>query len=177
MKFLSRIGAVLLAVERGLLVLLFSLMILLAFSQVVLRNVFSTGIIWADPLLRNAVLWIGFFGASLATREDKHIRIDILGRYLKPRAAAAAGALTDLFTLAVCLVLADASRTFVLNEIEFHDALVTIGGFAVPTWWSQLILPAGFLLISLRLVVRLALRFRRPAVPPPGPAPDPGEAR
>jgi C4-dicarboxylate transporter, DctQ subunit len=178
-KLLSRLSGILLGVERGVLVLLFSLMIVLAFTQVVLRNFFSVGLVWGDPILRNAVLWLGFIGASLATQQDKHIRIDLLGRYLKPRAATIVGIVTDLFTLAVCLYLADASRTFVLNEMEFQDTLVSIGDFDMPTWWSQVILPAGFLLISVRIVVLLALRLggKAPVNPIPG-GPGPlGEER
>ena len=77
MKTLGRLNTLLLAIERGFLVLLFSLMIVLSFSQVILRNVLSVGLIWADPLLRNAVLWLGFIGASLATQQDKQIKIDL----------------------------------------------------------------------------------------------------
>lgn len=179
MRLLLRLNTVLLAVERGFLVLLFSLMIVLAFSQVILRNVLSMGLIWADPLLRNAVLWLGFMGASLATQQDKHIRIDLAGRFLKPRATAVVSVVTDLFTLAVCLLLADASRTFVLNEIGFRDTLVTIGGFDVPTWWSQLILPAGFLLISLRILVGIIRRlasFSGHTFPPAGSGREGGPA-
>jgi C4-dicarboxylate transporter DctQ subunit len=178
MKLVARLSGLLLGLERGLLVLLFSLMILLAFTQVVLRNFFSVGLIWADPLLRNSVLWLGFIGASLATQQDKHIRIDLLGRFLGRRATAMVGAATDLFTLAICLFLADASRTFVLNEMEFRDTLVTIGNFEIPTWWSQVILPAGFLLIALRVSIRLVLRLGGPppaAYVPPGPGPAAGE--
>jgi TRAP-type C4-dicarboxylate transport system permease small subunit len=178
MKLLARLSGVLLGLERGVLVLLFSLMIVLAFAQVVLRNFFSVGLIWADPLLRNSVLWLGFIGASLATQQDKHIRIDLVGRFLKPSAARIVGVLTDVFTLVVCLCLAAASRTFVLNEIEFQDTLVTIGAFEVPTWWSQLILPAGFLLIALRILLHMLLRLggASPATyVPPGPGPSPGE--
>jgi TRAP-type C4-dicarboxylate transport system permease small subunit len=177
-KILSRLSGILLGIERGVLVLLFSAMILLAFTQVVLRNFFSVGLVWGDPLLRNAVLWLGFIGASLATQQDKHIRIDLAGRYLGPRAATVVGMVTDLFTLAVCLLLADASRTFVLNEVEFQDTLVTIGQLEVPTWWSQVILPAGFLLISLRIVIRAALRLggaAPAAAVPGGPGPIGGE--
>ena len=159
MKFLAGISRALFLLERAVLVLLFSAMILLSFTQVVLRNFFSVGILWADPLLRNGVLWLGFIGASLATREDKHIRIDLLGRFLRPGAAKAVATVTDLFMLGVCLLLAAASRTFVLNEMEFQDTLVTIGDFAVPSWWSQVILPAGFLLISLRIAIHIALRL------------------
>ena len=54
----------------------------LAFLQIFLRNVFTTGLAWGDLVLRNLVLWIGFIGATLATREGKHINIDILSRSL-----------------------------------------------------------------------------------------------
>ncbi len=174
MKTLGRLNTLLLAIERGFLVLLFSLMIVLSFSQVILRNVLSVGLIWADPLLRNAVLWLGFIGASLATQQDKQIKIDLAGRFLKPRAAAAVGVVTDLFTLAVCLLLMDASRTFVLNEIELRDTLVTVGGFDVPTWWAQIILPVGFGLISVRILLRI---FRRVAEFFRGSAPSTGSGR
>ena len=159
MKILGRLNAILLGVERGFLVLLFSLMIVLAFSLIIMRNVLSVGLTWADPLLRNAVLWLGFLGASLATQHDKHIKIDLAGRYLKPKAAAVVGIVTDLFTLVICLLLSDASLTFVRNEMEFRDTLVTIGEFAVPSWWSQVILPVGFVLIALRILVRIIHRF------------------
>lgn len=169
MRVLSRLVAALLAAERAFLVLLFSAMILLAFAQVILRNLLGTGLIWADPLLRNAVLWLGFVGASLATRDDKQIRIDLVGRFLPARAASAAALVTDIFTVVVCVLLADASVTFVANEIAFRDTLVTIGGFDVPTWWSQVILPAGFAMIALRVTIRIVLRLAG-RIPPPAPA-------
>ena len=67
-------------VEQILLVILLSSMIVIAFFQIVLRNLFSTGLTWGDPLVRNLVLWIGFIGAALATREGKHINIDIVSQ-------------------------------------------------------------------------------------------------
>lgn len=155
MKALTRLNGLLLGLERALLVLLFSLTILLAFSQVILRNFFSVGIVWADPLLRNAVLWIGFFGASLATQQEKHIRIDIVGRFLTPRKRDILRVATNTFALAVCVLLALASLTFVANEIDFHDTLLTIGDFPVPSWWVQVVLPAGFAVISFRLALQI----------------------
>lgn len=37
-------------VEQTLLVILLSIMILIAFLQIVLRNAFATGLAWGDPL-------------------------------------------------------------------------------------------------------------------------------
>ncbi|NVM57446.1 MAG: TRAP transporter small permease subunit, partial [Desulfobacterales bacterium] len=68
--------------EDTFLVSLLSFMIGLAFLQIVLRDFFSTGLLWADPLLKNLVIWVGLVGASIATREDKHITIDVIPRVL-----------------------------------------------------------------------------------------------
>ena len=44
-------------VEQILNVVLLSALILFAFSQIILRNFFSTGIAWGDALVRSLVLW------------------------------------------------------------------------------------------------------------------------
>jgi TRAP-type C4-dicarboxylate transport system permease small subunit len=72
---LDRAGRLL---ENIILVTLLSGMILLAVGQIVLREVFDTGIIWADQLVRLIVLWLAMMGAMAACREDRHIRIDAL---------------------------------------------------------------------------------------------------
>jgi len=172
-KILERLNRIVLAAEQGFLTALFSVMILLAFSQVILRNFFSVGVVWADPFLRLSVLWLGFIGASLATQHDKHIRIDLVGRFLSPRTAAMVSVLTGLFTTAVCALMASASWTFVANEMEFEDTIFTIAGFAVPSWWAQLILPFGFGLIALRFFFRSAgtvVSLAKGTVPPGGTA-------
>ena len=54
-----------------LIVFFLGVMILMAFGQVVLRNVFHTGIEWGDVFLRHMVLWLGFLGATIATGEGR----------------------------------------------------------------------------------------------------------
>ena len=68
--------------EEGLLVLLMGLIIALAFSQIILRNFLSHSIWWADPLIRHLVLWASFLGATIATRKNQHIKIDIIFRFI-----------------------------------------------------------------------------------------------
>ena len=53
--------------EDGVLAVLLGGMILLATLQIGLRNFADTGFIWADPLLRIMVLWLGLVGAVAAT--------------------------------------------------------------------------------------------------------------
>ena len=55
MKVLLAVDRALSRVEGWILIALLSVMVLLSFVQVVLRNVFHEGIIWADILLRHIV--------------------------------------------------------------------------------------------------------------------------
>ncbi len=49
--------------EDGLIVTVLLGMVLLAVAQIGLRNFGGVSLVWAEPLLRNAVLWIGLLGA------------------------------------------------------------------------------------------------------------------
>jgi TRAP-type C4-dicarboxylate transport system permease small subunit len=69
-------------VEHTLVIILLSLMILTAFLQITLRNIFATGLTWADPMVRNLVLWVGFIGAAIATKEGKHINMDVFSQWM-----------------------------------------------------------------------------------------------
>lgn len=171
MRFLKSVAAGLAVIERSLVVVFLGGMVLLAFLQVVLRNFFSSGILWADPLLRHAVLWIGFLGASLATGSEKHINLDIVSRLVSSRVSNAAHIVTTLFAAAVTAFLAHAGWTFVRDEMASADTLVTIGERALPAWWFQLIIPIGFGLMAFRFLLRSAEHvgdaFRPPPQAPP----------
>ena len=130
-------------------VIVLLLMVIFAFLQVVLRNMFDEGILWGDILLRHLVLWVGFLGASLATREKKHINIDLFNRFLPRRGKEISLLITNLFSVFICILLTDASWTFVRDEKMMGTTL-----FAdVPAWYFQIIIPIGFFLMAFRFFV------------------------
>ena len=63
--------------EDSVLCLLMTSLILLAFGQIALRNLFGISFLWSEPLIRHLVLWCSFLGALIASRMDKHIRINV----------------------------------------------------------------------------------------------------
>ena len=154
MKITKALSSALSFLERTLLVLLLGVMVVLAFLQVVMRNMFSTGIIWADPFLRHMVLWIGFLGASLATQGEKHINLDVITRYTSARITNLLRITTNFFAGIVTVFLARAGWTFLQNEISSGDVLLTIGQTNVQAWWFQLIIPIGFGLMAFRFAIR-----------------------
>ena len=77
MKSWERLDALLARVEQALLVFFLALMMVTAFSQIAVRNLFGIGLTWSEPLVRYLVLWVGFLGAALAVREGRHITIEV----------------------------------------------------------------------------------------------------
>ena len=65
------------AFENCLLVLLIFLVILLSSGQIILRMFFDQSYAFIDPLIRHLVLWTGMWGAVVAARDDKNLRIEI----------------------------------------------------------------------------------------------------
>ena len=140
MKLIVSLDGWLKKAESALLILLFGVMMVLAFAQVVLREAFSEGFIWADILLRHLVLWIGFLGGALATSNSRHIHIDALAHYVSERTRSMLAILTNLFGAAVCVLLYQASITFIQGEVEARSVV-----FAnIPAWYAQIIIPVGF---------------------------------
>ena len=135
--------------------LLLTVMIIFSFLQVILRNFFDTSIIWADILLRQLVLWITFMGAAIATSRSRHIRIDVINRFLPGTSKKAVEIIVNITAIFVCIILAKASYQFVLSEKEFGDILF----LKVPSWTFQIALPLGFTLISLQFLIRTILSF------------------
>ena len=140
----------------GLLCLLLVVMIVLACLQIVLRTFFSGGLLWADPLLRYLVLWSGMLGAVVATREKKHIAIDVVGYLVPEQVKPWIGLVIDLFSSLVAAVLTWAAVIFVRNEVVFGNSLL----LTVPSWIWNLIFPMAFGLITIHFLLAIAADIR-----------------
>jgi TRAP-type C4-dicarboxylate transport system permease small subunit len=121
-------------------------MIVLAIGQVALRNVSGSGIAWADPLLRILVLWLALLGAMAATRDNNHISIDVLSKFLPTYLKKPAELLTHSFTAMICALLAWQGGRLVM--LDYQEATTAFA--SVPAWVCELIIPFGFGIISLR---------------------------
>ena len=147
---IDRLVAGLKFVEDGLLVVLLSSMILVAAYQVIARNFFDTGILWGDALVRVLVLWVTFVGATIASRNDEHIRIDLLTRFVGDRFQKMLERFRSLFTAFVAGLFAWYSLEFVI--LDYQDGIIAFAG--VPAWIFEVVMPVGALLIGFRYLMR-----------------------
>jgi TRAP-type C4-dicarboxylate transport system permease small subunit len=105
-------------VLKGAIALCLAVMVVLVFTNVVLRYIFNSGIATSEELSRWLLVWLTFLGAIVALREHAHLGVDTLIRALPPR-----GRL-------ICFVL-----SYVL--MLYADGLLLLGS------WKQAVLTFG----------------------------------
>jgi TRAP-type C4-dicarboxylate transport system permease small subunit len=143
---INKIYQLLLKTETGILVALLISMMVMAVVQIILRNVFSSGISWADAFVRISVLWLAFVGAMVASRSGRHIIIDVFLKTLNEKTQHIVQRITDVFTAVVCFVITFYSFKFV--KFEYGDAGLAFSN--IPNWLCEAIIPFAFLIIGLR---------------------------
>ena len=165
MEKLRKAEELLLKAERGLLIAALAVMVTLSFSQVVLRQFFGTGILWADTLLRHLVLLVGFLGAALAAADGKNFAFELsVHQDARPSWRAL---LADIAASIITIFLVRAGWSFYHEERESAGVLFTAGAVTVPAWLFAGVIPLGFLLV----LTHTALRATRNAATLLGPKP------
>lgn len=84
MKLLTNIAAGLQKVLNALSITLMALMVVIMFSQVVLRITVSSSIIWSEEALRFMFIWLVFLGVATAVYYNDLSRFELLAEKLPP---------------------------------------------------------------------------------------------
>jgi TRAP-type transport system small permease protein len=85
-----------------LLVTMLVLMVVMVFGNVVLRYGFDSGIMSSEELSRFFFIWITFLGAIIAMRENAHLGLDTVVRWLPYKGKKVAFGLSNLLMLGCC---------------------------------------------------------------------------
>ena len=147
---LRMVGSLYERLEEVLLVFLAVLMVSLGFLQILFRNLISIGIVWVDPLVRHLVLWVALLGASIATRENRHISIDVLSTYLSPALRQRVQGGLQLFSALICLLLVHPAIRFLQDDYQPGKFLA----LGIPLWLSQTIMPVIMAVLGVRFLVQ-----------------------
>lgn len=137
---LERIGT---AIENGLLVILLAATMLLAVSQIGLRIFLSFGFVWADELIKLMVLWIAMIASIAASRNNRHLRIDVLSHFVPERYARFPRVIVNTFATVICAILSWQSWRYVQLSREFEETVLV----DVPAWMAHGIVPFAFALM------------------------------
>jgi len=137
-------------IEAVLLVCIIIFMVLISFTQVLLRNFTAAPFTWSDQLLRQLVLWIAGLGAGLAVLDEKHIKIDLLSYIGNAHVRKVAQLISNLFAAFICYLM----TTYSIEFLQQRKLMAEIGVLGVPQWIYEIILPLAFGLLCWRFSLR-----------------------
>jgi TRAP-type C4-dicarboxylate transport system permease small subunit len=152
---LARLDGVFLRANRALLILLLAAMALMVFANVVLRFLTSHSILWVEEVSRYAMIWLTFLGAGLVLRHGGHIGIDTLQTQL-PRWAPKIRATIFVLALGFCMFMAWIGARYA--TLTWNQTTPVL---QIPVGLVYLAVPAGFLLLTMHLLLMAAPYIHR----------------
>jgi TRAP-type C4-dicarboxylate transport system permease small subunit len=142
---LRKIDDALSVLERAIVILLFTALVASIVINVLSRDLFQRSF---QPLLEYApslVLWLALMGSTLGLRGNRHIRLELLLRFVSPGARRLAERATALFGMTAMVILALTSFSFVKNEVALFGA----------SGWTAVVFPIFFFLAAFRFLLNL----------------------
>jgi TRAP-type C4-dicarboxylate transport system permease small subunit len=137
-------------------------MVLLVTASVMLRAVTGAEIAGAVELTEIGLYLSAVLAAPWLLHKGQHIRADLLGPALPPRAARLLEAFSDLLGLAVCVVLTWVSYGAAANAAATGGLVRRT--ITYPEWWLAAPLPFCFALLAGEFVARLLRLARDPGM-------------
>ena len=116
-KVIKRLDDELARLEKGAIIICFSMLIFMIVFNILsrhLQHLPSHQFFEAAPHL---VLWLALMGASLALKQQRHIRLELILRYCSDRMRWWAAVVVNLFGVLIMAILLLSAVVFVQNEI------------------------------------------------------------
>ena len=148
-KFFESINNFFARIEKIFLVIGVSVMILVVFFDIILRELFDGGFIWAKELAAFLMIWVGFVGASLAAKENKHIVVGIPEKLFPKKILPYVSLFASVIVFTVTILIAYLGFNYVLETKEFGETSLVLN---IPLWIVQIIIPASLVIIAFRFI-------------------------
>jgi C4-dicarboxylate transporter DctQ subunit len=149
-------------VEKFVLVVLFTEVIIVGFMQVLFRFVLKASLPWSEELLRFSFIWLTYFASSLGIMKGTHASVDVLIDRFPRMAYNITKLVIELLTLLFCGTIFG----FGLQVISMQIARSQLSpAMSLPMWvpYGGLLIAFGFMVIqSISRVANAIARFRKP---------------
>ena len=146
--------------EKAVIFIVFVFMLGVLFAQVVARYVLNNAISWAEELCLFGLVYLTYFGASLAARHNRHIRITLLPDSLSPKNGRLVNIAVNVVFFAFLVFLIHGTINMTVLAFETNQTAPASG---LPRWLVVLALPVAFCLTCIRLIqstVRLSGEYK-----------------
>ncbi len=135
--------------EEIFLVILMIAATLLVAAQVVTRFVLKVPLPWSEEIARYMFLWLTWVGAAYATKERKHVRIDIVYEKLPEAGKKVCTAISTVIWIVFLAIMVYLSVRLTASVASGGQIAV---GSGIPMWIPYASIPVGMALMLFRLI-------------------------
>jgi C4-dicarboxylate transporter, DctQ subunit len=154
-EFLNRSAHALMAALRVAAGSMLIASVAINFANIIGRYFLAVSIPWAEEAMLFLMIGAVFLAAPPVGWLGRHIRMDVVVSLLPPRARNVFEALSDIVTVATCIMLAIFAWPVVTMLAELDQRSATAN---FPMVIPQAVVPLGLLLMALLIAVRLIVR-------------------
>lgn len=146
-------------IENCIAVISLTAVSVIIFGQVVSRYGFNYTPIWSEELARFLIVWSIFIGVSIGVRNNQHIGVDAIIRFLPHRLKVAAEVLLNLIGVVVLGVLVYTSIEFIQHTMEFEQLSPAM---RIPMYIPYIAMPVGLSLSIIHFIHNITKLFTIP---------------
>jgi TRAP-type C4-dicarboxylate transport system permease small subunit len=152
MKFISAFSDFITKIIRYMILVIFIILTVVSIVEVVRRYLFGQSYPWSDEMCRYLLVWLGFFGGSLALRKNNLVRFDVghdkLSEHTREVLGLVVYSICLLFTAALCVL----SWRWTFSFAARNQAMLSI---PLSMTWVYIPMPFSFAFMSMFCVEKL----------------------
>ena len=146
-------------IENTLAVVSMTVVSLIVFGQVISRYGFNYTPIWAEELSRFLVVWSIFIGVAIGVRNNQHIGVDAVIRFLPHKLKLASEVLLNLIGVVVLGILIFNSIEFIQHTMEYEQLSPAM---RIPMYIPYIAMPVGLGLSIVHFLHNIVKLFVNP---------------
>lgn len=135
--------------EEVFLVILMALAVIIVSAQIVTRFILKTPLPWSEELARYMFIWLVWVGAAFATKERKHIRIDVVVSRLPQIGQKACTIISTIIWIGFTIFMVYISAVLTSSVMTGGQ---TGTGSGIPMWIPYSAIPVGMALMLFRIL-------------------------
>lgn len=152
LQFLNKKG------EEVFLVIIISFSVVLLFLQVIMRYIFKNSISWSEEFARYLFLWMIWVGASLATKESRHLKAEFLENLI-PKKVMDFISISALLLWLIFSLWLSYSAFFLTKDIYLSHQKSS--AMQLPMFIPYASVPVGCTLMSIRLIQNIIFVLKK----------------
>jgi TRAP-type C4-dicarboxylate transport system permease small subunit len=153
---IKKIGKVINKIEENALTISLAIMVIVIFTNVVMRYIFNNSLSWSEEFARYLFVWFSWLGVSAGVKDNEHLRVEILSMALSKKglvkADEAIKALVSLIWIATTWIVAYYGLIVISAQIDMN---VLTPAMRIPVWIAYLAIPFCSFVVGIRLILNV----------------------